>query len=372
MARSSQEKDSEDEWEVIYEELHRRTDHQIETEKWLTNLAAKFLRFILTLVIVLLTTISIAIKTLTSQRIGIDAYSSDISPLVQGIANISPYIHENLVIVVLLLLMFIAAILLPFALSDIFIKSPTNAVKVLSHRPLEPSLSNEKIGYPDHLHSRDYIRSKVVTEYSRLIESNEKSLEKTKRHWKRCHESLWRGFRFFTVSLMVFISIFVVQKPLMVFLAILTVLSLPAQYMQERISYNDLRAFLTFKPEIDITLFIIALVGLLLVLTDNIANQVPANDILYGFIVIIGSVIIGWKSLSYEIATTATLFTRTSGLSIILFIIFYFLSLNFGSYENPPAGYFFVRDALVSIIFSLAIGLVFLLLGYMLKSLEDD
>ncbi|WP_156224343.1 hypothetical protein [Haloferax gibbonsii] len=229
-----------DDRELLYDQLIRRVDNQIQKKERLDSKATAFLRTIFT-VVGLVSSVLLAFQSQLTRisfeevRRGLNAdqWASQLEKITFVSEIGARIVTDGLVVVTL--------ILISGAIYYIFIHSTINAYKVLSPTLLEPSPDIEKL---DKVSNRNQFNS-IYTEYENIIESNESKLKTASRRWNTAYRALPVGISLVTFSIMYGVYLLLIEDLIVILLIFgLTILGTVA------VLYD--RFWETIKPKIAI------------------------------------------------------------------------------------------------------------------------
>ncbi|QLK26153.1 hypothetical protein HYG81_00560 [Natrinema zhouii] len=185
---------SEERWDVFYEELCRRIDHQISENSRLENQSLFILRIILATIGLILTSFSVIASTGNLNSVYSTINSVDITNISSDIVAMLPYFGENQreLVVVILTTIFLGYFIK--CIFYLFIQVPRYSYKVLQPTVLEPSSAAPKMeAYYKEGVEMENIKHSIIEEYSDLAESNRNKIASTRANWENCYRAIRKG-----------------------------------------------------------------------------------------------------------------------------------------------------------------------------------
>lgn len=310
--------------DTLSEEVKRRVDYQIETNRWLQEQAAQLLRLFLTVLGLMFTIASFLLSVLSPSSIGSLLTNIRIAQLVEKMAEYS-FMSKNLSLLVYFIL-FCASFYSIFSSAWIFVfVLPENLISILEFDYLRPGIKHEQMKKALEKQRAEY---EYRDEYLSLVAENKTVVEDNKKKWNGGHKAIWTSFNRFLLGIIFCSPIYFFREPWAGFSAIVILCFLSINWIIETVGYETLRNHIRVSPIID-TIWIFFTAYATGVLQGLISRNTLAN---VGFsitsLILMLAIMYASTRLSKDDLLTYVL--RTLGISVFTFIIYLVFAINEG------------------------------------------
>lgn len=335
--------------DILYKEVQRQIDYQIEANRWLENQAGRLLRILIALIGILLSVAGRFVLTIYNSEVGFTLVDVEKSAsILTNQYNSIGTVEASLIIAILAMS---GTLFLYLALLKLFYETPKNAMEIIWSSPIDAGIN---IGSDTKKIDEDYyfrnLRKGVVDQYSSKIEQNQQVLEKTRESWEKCHQSIESGIWYFLLMVGAIVPLAVYTDPFLMVVNFLVILAYLGSKILSYISWSDTKTYMFRNKYTDISLLLLAIFYYTTAAIPDESVSGPLS-LLLSALLIIGMLLLAIVPYKETTNTTAKLLVR-NGVSALLFSSLLFLLTNgkSGTLTEIANTHFFER-----IIYSLAI-----------------
>lgn len=310
--------------EILYEEVQRQIDYQIETNRWLENQAGRLLRILIALIGILLSLAGRFVLTILNSKTQFSLVN--VNRTAMRLVEHYGFIGVAEATLVVAVLAMSAAGFFFTTLSQLFVETPRYAMKIVWSPQVAAGINiGDDTGKIREEYYFNDLEAGLVDQYASKIEENQTILEESRSNWEECHQSIKSGISSFLLLLGAIIPLITFTDPILVIANFLLIMAYIGYQIISRISWSDIDSYVIRNKYTDASIVLLSVFYFLSVPLHS-KETTPLQAIVLGIMFVPGVILLAFVPFKETRETTFRLLVRTGIPSLIILSILVILS----------------------------------------------